>query len=180
MTKKMLSVDIEDLLTESSTVHQLKSNTKVFFGPERERKAGQVQLTNVEYVPAVANGMLIVKSKTRSSDKTYETTIQFSKVKFVKPDTQYAVPVATGQEEMHIMPLKARENDVQVHCTCMDFYWRFAMHNDQNDSLIGKPPAPYVKKTDRPPLNPDRVPGACKHIDKLTQYLSMERILKQA
>lgn len=180
MTKKMRHLEFEELLIETSTVHQLKSNTKVFMGPDREKKASQVQLTHVEYVPAIQNGILTVKANTRSSNKTYDTTIQFSKVKFVQAETPYAVPLDLAGEEIFIMPLKARENDVQVHCTCMDFYWRFAMHNNHNDSLIGKPPQPYVKKTDREPLNPDEVPGVCKHLVKLVEHLTMERVLKAA
>lgn len=182
MKKTMLSIEIEDLLFETSTTHQLKSNTKVFFGPERERKAASIQVTNVEYVPAVGEGILTVKAKARGSKEDYDLTMQFSRVKFVQDEnTQHAIALpVTGQDQMYIMPLKARENDVQVRCTCLDFYWRFAMHNNKDDSLLGQPPQPYVKKTNRPPLNPDKIPGTCKHLDKLTQYITMERILKPA
>jgi hypothetical protein len=60
----------------------------------------------------------------------------------------------------------------------MDFYWRFAMYNDKDDSLLGKPPAPYVKKTDREPQNPKQVPGVCKHITALADKLRLERVLR--
>jgi hypothetical protein len=176
MKKTTLSLDIGVLL-ETSTVGQLTSNTNVFFGNDRKQKAAQVQLSKVQYIQA-ADGILIVKAETRSSDKSYETTIQFFDVRFVPPGTQHSVPLETNGQEIHIMPLKNMGNRVEVHCECMDFYWRFAMHNNKNKSLIGEPPAPYVKKTDRVPLNPDQVPGACKHLNKLADHLKLQRILK--
>ena len=176
MKKTTLSIDI-GLLLETSTVGQLTSNTNVFFGTSRKQKAAQVQLNNVQYIQA-ADGILIVKAQTRSSDKTYDTTIQFQKVRFVKPGTLHSVPLEMAGQEVSIMPLKNMGNHVEVHCDCMDFYWRFAMYNNKNKSLLGEPPAPYVKKTDRVPLNPDQVPGACKHLNKLADQLKLQRILK--
>lgn len=177
MKKKTLSLDIAVLL-ETSTMHQLTSNTNVFFDTPRQQSAGKVQLAHVQYIPAVNDGVLIVKADTRSSDKSYETTIQFVNVKYVGGDAPYAVPLQANGQEISIMPIRANQNDVQVHCTCMDFYWRFAMYNNKNKSLIGEPPAPYVKKTDRAPNNPDQVPGACKHLMRLANQLRMEKILK--
>ena len=176
MKKTTLSIDIGVLL-ETSTAGQLTSNTNVFFGNGRKQRAAQVQLNKVQYLQA-ADGILIVKAETRSSDKTYETTIQFSDVRFVAPGTMHSVPLETNGQEVSIMPLKNMGNYVEVHCDCMDFYWRFAMYNNKDKSLIGDPPAPYVKKTDRVPLNPDKVPGACKHLTKLVDQLKLQHIVK--
>ena len=176
MKKTTLSLDIGVLL-ETNSFGQLTSNTNVFFGNDRKQKAAQVQLSKVQYIQA-EDGILIVKAETRSSDKTYDTTIQFSKVRFVKPGTQHSVPLETNGTEVSIMPLKNLGNQVEVHCNCMDFYWRFAMYNSKNQSLLGDAPAPYVKKTDRVPLNPEQVPGACKHLNKLADQLRLQRILK--
>jgi hypothetical protein len=177
MNKTTLTLAIEYLL-EGSTEGQLASNTKVFFGPQRKQRANRVQVANFQYVPAVGNGVLIVKADTRTNDKRYETTIQFENVVYVKPDRPYAVPLVVGNDEFHIMPIRTMKQHVKVHCTCMDFYWRFAMYNDKDDSLLGKPPAPYVKKTDREPQNPKQVPGVCKHITALADKLRLERVLR--
>lgn len=176
MNKKTLSIDIGTLL-ETSTAGQLTSTTSVFFGPDRKRKSAQVQLNKVQYIQA-EGGILLVKAESRSSDKTYETSIQFTDVNFVAPGTMHSIPLEMPGREISIMPLRNMGNDVQVHCECMDFYWRFAMYNNRDKSLIGEPPAPYVKKTNRVPLNPDKVPGACKHLTKLVEHLKLERILK--
>ena len=176
MKQTKLSLDISALL-EYSTAGQLQSNTRVFFGNEREKKASSVQLSKIQYIPA-EDGILTVKADARSSGSTYETTIQFSGVKYVSPDRQYSIPLPVSGQEISIMPLKSMGNLVEVRCTCMDFYWRFAMYNSKNRSLIGEPPAPYVKKTERQPLNPRQVPGACKHLHKLSSHLRAEGILK--
>lgn len=176
MNKTTLSIEIAVLL-ENSTVGQLTSNTDVFFGNSRKQKSNQVNLSNVEYVPAVQDGILIVKAQARG-EKHYNLVMQFDKVRYAKPGTQWAVPVPVEGQELYIMPLKQMGNYVQVHCDCLDFYWRFANYNAKNKSLLGEPPAPYVKKTDRVPLNPDQVPGACKHLRKLSDQLHREGLLK--
>jgi hypothetical protein len=177
MKTTTLSIDI-GLILETSTAGQLTSNTNVFFGNDRKQKAAQVQLSAVQYIPAVGDGVLTVKATTRSSDKEYMTTLQFSKVRFVSPETQFSVPLEVPGQAISIMPLKNMGNSVEVKCTCMDFYWRFAMYNASNGSLVGEPPSPYVKKTDRAPHNPREVPGACKHITKLVSHLNSARLLK--
>lgn len=177
MKNTILSIDIA-LLLERSTMGQLTSNTNVFFGNDRKRKSGQVQISKLQYIPAVNDGILTVKAKTRSSNNEYDTSIQFEGVRFVKPGTMHSVPLEVADQELAIMPLKNMGNHVHVHCTCMDFYWRFAMHNNKNDSLIGEPPAPYVKKTDRQPLNPDKVPGNCKHLQALVDHVRADRLFK--
>jgi hypothetical protein len=177
MKNTVLSIDI-GMLLETSTVGQLTSNTGVFFDKGRETRAKQVQLSNVQYIPAVADGILTVKAKSRGKDTTYDTSIQFEKVRYVKPETAYAVPIPFGEEQLYVMPLQNMGNLVKVHCTCMDFYWRFAMYNNRDNSLDGKPPAPYVKKTDRAPQNPDQVPGNCKHLQKLADQLRAEKLFK--
>lgn len=177
MKKNTLSIDIELILEDSST-GQLTSNTNVFFGTGRKQRSSQVQLARVQYIPA-GDGILTVKADARSSGKNYETTIQFAGVNYVTPGKQHSVALEVPGQEISIMPLRAMRNNVEVRCTCMDFYWRFAMYNSKDDSLLGEPPAPYVKKTKREPNNPSQVPGVCKHLQKLADHLSMQNLLKR-
>lgn len=180
MKKTFLTIEIEEILLERNTTHQLTSNTNVFFGQDRKQDANKVQLAKVQYIPSVEQGILVVKAATRSADKNYETVIQFSKVKYLGTGKEdpYAIPLPVADGALKIMPLRLSGTYVEVHCDCLDFYWRFAMHNAKNDSLLGEPPKPYVKKTDRAPNNPSRVPGSCKHIMKLVDQLRAEKLLK--
>jgi hypothetical protein len=75
------------------------------------------------------------------------------------PDEVYEVTIEGVGE---LIDLEA--TPVKVSCTCQDFYWRFAPWNDENGCLHGAPPEPYEKKTDRKPVNPDHIPGLCKHL----------------
>jgi hypothetical protein len=77
-----------------------------------------------------------------------------------------------------IEPVQYRGTDVQVSCNCLDFYYRFSAWNHGDGSLLGDPPPPYVKKTDSEPVNPNEVPGLCKHLMALTNELKRERIIR--
>lgn len=166
-------------LMETSTIGQLRSTSKVFFDTPREQFSKRVQVTDVQFVPAVSDGTLTVKAKTRTDNHSYDTSITFEKVKYVNEGRNYAVPfTAVDGQEYLIMPLRKMREYVKVRCTCMDFYWRFATWNHKNKSLMGAPPDPYIKKTNRPPVNPDKVPGACKHIMRLADEISKQQILK--
>jgi hypothetical protein len=44
--------------------------------------------------------------------------------------------------------------------------------------LEGNPPPPYIKKTNRPPVNPKKSLGGCKHLIALADKLTQLRILR--
>ena len=55
--------------------------------------------------------------------------------------------------------------DGVVEANCADFFFTFAWYNYHNaHCLYGPAPRPYQKKTNRPPRNPQGIPGVCKHI----------------
>ena len=56
-------------------------------------------------------------------------------------------------------------NTVKVNCSCSDFYYTFGYYNWRTQTLFGKKPIPYQRKTTtRPERNPQHLPGLCKHI----------------
>ena len=82
-------------------------------------------------------------------------------------------------EEHHIEPINLSRNNVKVACNCLDFYWRFSTWNHGANSLNGNPPPPYQKKNpNRPPVNPQRRPGVCKHILKMAIALKNANIVR--
>lgn len=165
-------------LNETSTIHQLKSTVNVFFDTPRDEKSRQVQVSNRIYIPYVDDSQLLVRANTKTNQKTYMTSILFDDVKFVNENRKYAIPILTKNNKLFIMPIKRRKSDVLVSCTCLDFYYMFSVWNHRNNSLYGDAPEPYIKKTNRPLRNPERVPGVCKHILRLSDVLIQERILK--
>jgi hypothetical protein len=101
------------------------------------------------------------------SDVVYEDGDQGDNVTFKGSDNQ----------EYHIQPIQLSRNNVKVRCSCLDFRWRFALWNSKDGSLYGDPPGPYKKKTNRPPVNPQRVPALCKHLMKTTIALKQSGVL---
>lgn len=52
-----------------------------------------------------------------------------------------------------------------VRCSCADFYFTFGYWNWTARALFGPKPRPYKRKTfNRPPRNPGKHAGMCKHI----------------
>jgi hypothetical protein len=58
------------------------------------------------------------------------------------------------------------KNWCRVRCSCSDFKHRFAWEDRDVNALFGAPPAKYtpVPGSNRPPVNPEHIPGMCKHI----------------
>lgn len=68
---------------------------------------------------------------------------------------------------------------VKVRCTCPDFYFTFAYWNWADKCIFGKKPRPYVKKSNRGPRNPLKIPGVCKHVLNSVFLLQTERFTQQ-
>lgn len=173
-------LDIVPLL-EKSTHDQLFTNIEQAFPltKKRQHATGDVTITNLQILPYVGMKMIHVFADVSSiSGKHYKVGIQFLQVEFV--DSQAAGItrfVGRDGEQYFIHPIALDRKNIKITCQCMDFRWRFAMWNSADKSLIGAPPPPYVKKTNRPPVNPDQVPGICKHALKVIMRLSDLKIV---
>lgn len=156
------------------TLYQLNRSTQNGFDDQRKQKSPRMQLTDIQYTPTNEKGKqgLIVKSHCISGDSGnhYDQVIQFNKVVYEDEDTPQntTVPTAGGQTA-HINTESLANSDVKVRCTCLDFYWRFANFDFKQKALMGDPNPPYVRKTNRPPVNPLQKAGICKHIYALLQ-----------
>lgn len=168
-------------LLEVSSVDDLESNIVRAFPTTRKRQhaTGDVTISNVQIIPYVGMKMLHVRAQAASvSGARYQLAVQFVRVDFESSDTeQNATFKATDGQDYHILPVKLTGNYVKVRCNCMDFHYRFAAYNSQDKSLVGRPPPPYQKKTNRPPVNPDQVPGMCKHLLKLVSQLQGQGLI---
>lgn len=189
MTDRMLPMTLDEFyeavavedLNEDSTMHQLKSTVNVFFDTGRQSRAKRVQVPNMELVPSLNDNTLIAKADTATENGKYETVVLVDKVQYVQPNARHAINF-TGIDgaEYWILPLKSNRNYVKVRCSCLDFYYRFAIWNHKNGSLLGDPPPPYVRKpgSNRAPVNPDKVDGVCKHIMGLADRMRADNIMK--
>lgn len=175
----------------------LSTSTRSSFGNSRERDANTVQVRNLQYTPSIQQGVLRVTSETFSSvtgDGPYQTVMELTGLQFIDESTYNAIMsgednssnrndvyafTATDGSNYYILYTSGSSTDAKVNCTCKDFRWRFAYYNAGDGSLAGEPPEPYVSKTNRPPVNPDKSPGLCKHLLKLKKELEREEIFRK-
>jgi hypothetical protein len=71
--------------------------------------------------------------------------------------------------------------DVSVRCTCADYYYTWWYYNKSQGGLAGTDFPRYRRKvpdSGRGPRNPAKVPGCCKHILVLANYMAEKGWLK--
>jgi len=171
----------EDEHLEEVTLNDLERDT-VFGFPntkKRQHATDPVQITQMNLTPAKPTGDLICDAVAKSGPKTYDPKILFLEVQFEDEDTQSNVTfTASDGDTYNIIPISLSKSNVKVTCNCLDFRWRFSTWNDNQDVLYGKPPPPYQRKTDtRPPANPNKTPGICKHLIKMTKALRQANLI---
>lgn len=153
----------------------LEGRTNSVMGPERKERSSKVQLNNMIFIPMVQNrGLKIGANTTSNNGHDYWTTMVFSNINYVDVnDPSKDFEFKGNDNKPYIIERVPKNTQVKVNCSCLDFYYRFAVWDDQQKSLDGKPPPPYVRTSNRPPVNPFKTPGLCKHIigmiDKLQQ-----------
>lgn len=171
---------ILDQLNEMSTTTKLRNNIETSFPSTKKRQhaTNEVQVTSLEFIPYIGTKMLHVRSTTTSNGHEYKQAIQFLNTVFGNDPNQTSVQALDGQE-FRVQPISLINQNVKVRCNCLDFYYRFAHYNHQDKSIVGRAPLPYQRKTqDRPEVNPDHVPGMCKHLLKVVETLRSMRIVQ--
>jgi len=171
------------------TMPSLMSVTRSTFGNDRENDSNRVQVKGLEYIPMVQEGMLQVRANTYSQPGTgpYQSVIVLNNLQYINEDTFNQANetgentfefTSTNGTDFYIQYENNSTVDVKVRCTCEDFRWRFAAYNHGDASLQGDPPDAYVKKTDRPSVNPNNTPGVCKHLVKLKNEIERENFFR--
>lgn len=165
---------LQQLIQEASYA-ELDSNsrTRLKTLTGRENDAVKTRVINLQLVPAVPSSVLKIESTIQGETNRYNCVMQFDNIVYDKEATNTNVEFIGPDSKTYFMqPIKLATNNVRVFCSCLDFRWRFAFANSKNNSLYGNVPPPYAKKTDRQPVNPQNVPGVCKHLIKLAETLS--------
>jgi hypothetical protein len=106
----------------------------------------------------------------------YRTFVLFTGIKgSMKKTLDFSIETPSGIFLQKISPTSAQ---AKFRCDCQDYRWRFAYYNDAKaDALYGVKPPPYKKKTNRPPVNPSGIPGACKHLLNVFIALKQAKVL---
>lgn len=156
-------------LMEDSPYTKLRSNIDRHMNPPTARQNAPVkpQVKTIRYTPYPGNSTLRAEASVTSSEsQNHQVSIQFSKVTFELSDSPTNITYITSVgSEQSMAPIRLNNTMVKVRCTCLDFKFRFATWNFNDNSLIGDNPPPYIRKTvNRPEVNPKKVPGVCKHV----------------
>ena len=167
-----------DVSSGSTKYPTLRTNIEQIATKKRQHVTGPVQIKKSVLVASEPSGVLEVKSTVHSGEKAYATVIQFSGVKYQGEDNpNNSTFTGSDGSEHHMVPLVLKEKNVKVTCNCLDFYHRFAPHNNKDGSLHGNY-VPYVPTSDRASDNPNGRPGVCKHIIKTVESLKLSGIVK--
>lgn len=141
-----------------------------------DRTSIDVDAKLVDIVPNTYSKIITFKYRVKSVKKRndgYNCYLQFYNVEFsdhpISSSSVKIIEKDTGKPlyfERISITEKKRQNYVRVRCTCFDFRHRFAWEDKAVNALYGGAPAKYTPKpgSNRPPVNPDHIPGMCKHL----------------
>ena len=164
------------------TVDKLEASTKKH--RTKVNPIGRIKILSVN--PVVRNRQVIVKSEVQAKTKgirSYQQTFVFSGVNFSETkDSEHklAVNLRTGNL-VFAETLDEGKHPMQLKCTCEDFRFVWAWWDNKAKALVGANPKPYTRvKPDsgRPPVNPGKYPGMCKHLLGVVERLEKNKLLK--
>ncbi len=173
---RILSALYEETLTDlERNIVQGFPNTK-----KRQHATDPVHIVHLKITPYIKTGDLLIETLATSDGKKYDQKIMFPhEVKFEDNDTNENVTfTASDNQTYNMQPLSLSGATVRVRCSCLDFRYRFSVWNNAKDALYGEPFPPFRRTSNRPPVNPDRVPGLCKHIIKAVEALTQAGIIE--
>ncbi len=127
-------------------------------------------------VPYVGTRSLLISLRAWgvTQSNLHAVTMLFGDVDIVLSDPQDRryFPLHWDGNDYWVRKLNKDRNPLTARCSCADFFFTFAWYNYHNaHCLYGPAPRPYQKKTNRPPRNPQGLPGICKHIHNAWELL---------
>lgn len=138
------------------------------------------QWTLKNVVPFKGTKTLLIQAQCfgQTVNGIHTVNFQFENLKYVDeiPENAEYKTYTYKDEDYYFEYPDISTTKVRVRCSCPDFYWRFALADNKANCLFGSKPKAYKKKTNRKPLNPDMIPGICKHIVQLQSFLKTKDI----
>lgn len=165
---------MKDLWLAEMNLSTLFNNTEAFHS-RRIDASKDVHVLEVKY-DLLPPDALVVKGTIGGLTDTYQTII-----KFLEISLKGKTPIKTLKGVKRITRINPKSNDVQVFCGCTFFKWAFNTPNYRVDALFN--PIKNLRKEE--PIgslrghspNPTGVPGLCKHLIALANYLKDEGII---
>lgn len=163
-------------LFEDLTIPQLQQNVQRGFPNTKKRQhdTGSVRVDRFKYTPFKANKLLKIEALTVSTNSNkHNTVVELRNVVFENGDSPDNVTIISGDgQQTSFQPIPLNITNVGVSCNCADYIMRFAPFNLNNNCHIGTIPPRYIRKTTtRPEVNPQHVPGMCKHLLRMVECI---------
>jgi hypothetical protein len=87
------------------------------------------------------------------------------------------ITASDNGQNYRLNSLSANDTHVLVRCNCKDFFWRFNYYDHVDDSLYGRVRKPYIAIANLGPVNPQEMPGMCKHLMALHREIAAQGLL---
>jgi hypothetical protein len=133
-------------------------------------------------VPYVGTKSLLFTAECygESVDATHICHMMFTGVRYLEEDVEnaeYKTIEYHGVEERYVYP--DLKTNIVLSCTCPDYRYRWEYANKKAGALFGRLSKKYIRKTKtRKPVNPDLIPGICRHLFQMQSYLRVEGYIK--
>ncbi len=171
---------------KAMTIGDLLKNSYRFRPRNKRVKSNTVLLKSVEFRGKRQKGGPKEKAPTPGTylevktEVSGETGLWFQTINLLEPqfsktwDRDYLVPVELFGMDYYMKSFDEKSG-IRVRCTCPDFRHRFAYSDKDVHSLVGRP-IPYTPVGGGAPVNPDNIPGHCKHLHAALEFLAQDEI----
>lgn len=159
------------------TINELRAS----FSQIRARQGAPRPVSILSKVPVLFTKIFTIKAEARGT-KIYPLVMTFYNVDYsLERDKQHPFLVRPRVGEPFFMqPLSETQNPVQLRCQCPFFRFAWAEGDKESKALSGPTFPAYIQKTaraPRPSVNPQQLPGICKHLVGLITKLESDRLL---
>ena len=177
------------------TYERLQESRKRFEAPYAFQEHDTDEDNNKRKVDSVKEGYDLINDptfkKTEEYKRRYEELLQSVSEDFIIElilSDPYIVPskfiVPLGKRTKKFVLLNKRislSTEVQVKCSCADYYWTFAWANYNSKVHKGTKPPPYMNTYLRgyATRNPKDKPGLCKHLILFITILMQEGLVRE-
>lgn len=128
-------------------------------------QSAKIDLKSIDYAKGMKTETFYFEVNSSSKGTKYSVMIMFKGVDENQGLTDEEVAMGFKPKP------DLSKNDISVRCACPSYRFRFDHANRSSKASVGAKFPKYIKKTNRPPLNPDDTPGLCKHIMEAMDYL---------
>lgn len=126
----------------------------------------------VDIIPNITAKLITFRFRVKSASKHnegYNVWLQFYDMNYGdRPLSSTSVKIIDKetQKPLYFERIDLFKQNCRVRCGCADFRFRFSWEDRDNGCLYGGVPKSYtpVPGSNRPPVNPQHLPGFCKHI----------------